>query len=111
MEAFSVYCCVLTPRFPNHAKDLLLYQMMILLTYHQSTSRAWLAYDQAFREHAAATNLTDWSEVNTQLFNFHSTGASVRGNPAHVPSEPQGAAASTSFADLGIMAGVLPHLL
>ena len=94
MEAFSVYCCVLTAHFPNRAKDLLLYQMMILRTYRQFTGRVWLAYDRAFRERAAATNLTDWSEVNTQLFNFHSAGASVRGAAAHVNSEPRGAVSS-----------------
>ena len=56
MEAFSVYCCVLTAHFPNHVKDLLLYQMLILRTYRQFSGRVWLAYDRAFREHAAATN-------------------------------------------------------
>ena len=94
MEAFSVYCCMLTAHFPNRAKDLLRYQMLILRTYRQFTGRVWLAYDRAFREHAAATNLTDWSEVNIQLFNFHSAGASVRGDAIHIPSEPRGAASS-----------------
>ena len=94
MEAFSVYCCVLMAHFPTRAKDLQLYQMMILRTHGQFTGRVWLSYDRAFREHAAATNLTDWSEVNTQLFNFHSARASVRGNAAHVSSEPRGTASA-----------------
>ena len=85
-----VYCCVFTAHFPNRAKDLPLYQMMILRTYRQFTRRVWLSYNRAFHEHAAATNLTDWSEVNTQLFNFHSAGASVRGEVARVSSEPRG---------------------
>ena len=95
MEAFSIYCCVLTAHFPNRAKDLLLYQMIILRPYRQFTGRVWLAYNRAFREHAAATNLTNWSEINTQLFNFHSAGASVRGDAAPVPSEPRGAVSAT----------------
>ena len=103
MEAFSVYCCVLMAHFPTRAKDLLLYQMMILRTHRQFTGRVWLSYDRAFCEHAAATNLTDWSEVNTQLFHFHSAGASVRGLAE--PRRP------SSSADRGITAGVLPHLL
>ena len=94
LEAFSVYCCVLTAHFPNRAKDLLLYQMMILRTYRQFTGPVWLAYDRAFREHSAATNLTDWSEINTQLFNFHSAGASVRGDAAYVPSQSHGTASA-----------------
>ena len=95
LEAFSVYCFVLTTHFPNRSKDLLLYQMLILRTYRQFTGRVWLAYDRAFREHAAATNLTDWSAVNVPLFNFHAAGASVRGrDSAIVSSEPRGAASS-----------------
>ena len=34
-------------------------------------------YDPACCEHAAATNHTDWSTINVQLFNFHGAGASV----------------------------------
>lgn len=94
MEAFSVYCCMLTAHFPNRAKDLLLYQMLILRTYRHFSGRVWLAYDRAIREHAAATNVTDWSAVNVQLFNFHAAGAAVRGDTANVSSEPHGAASS-----------------
>ncbi|KAL9987112.1 hypothetical protein ACROYT_G001362 [Oculina patagonica] len=94
MEALSVYCCVLTAYFPNRAKDLLLYQMMILRTYRHFSGRVWLAYDRVFREHAAATNLTDWSAVNVQLFNFYAAGAVVRGDAVNVLSEPHGAPSS-----------------
>ena len=94
MEAFSVYCCVLTAHFPNHAKDLLLYQMLILRTYRQFSGRVWLAYDRAFREHAAATNMTDWSAVNVQLFNFHAAGAVIHSDAANISREPRGAASS-----------------
>ena len=96
LEAFSVYCLVLTSQFPQWWKDLQLYQLLILRTYRQFTGRVWLAYDRAFREHAAATNLTDWSTLNVQLFNFHAAGASVRGHDAVTDStEPRGAASST----------------
>ena len=96
LEAFSVYCLVLTSQFPQRWKDLQLYQLLILRTYRQFTGRVWLAYDRAFREHAAATNLTDWSTLNVQLFNFHAAGASVRGHDAVTDStEPRGAASST----------------
>ena len=89
VEAFSVYCFVLTTHFPNRSKDLLLYRVLILQTYRQFTGRVWLAYDRAFREHTATTNLTDWSAVNVQLFNFHAAGASVHGgDSANVLSEP-----------------------
>ena len=50
LEAFSVYCLVLTSQFPQ------LYQLLILWTYRQFTGPVWLAHDEAFREHAAAAN-------------------------------------------------------
>ena len=33
----------------------------------------------AFRENAVATNLTDWSQLNSTLFSFHSAGGGWRG--------------------------------
>ena len=93
MEALSVYCCVLTAHSPI-LQRICCCIMMILRTYRQFNGRVSLAYDLAFRKHAAATSLMDWLEVNTQLFNFHSAGASVRGNAAHVPSEPHGVASN-----------------
>ena len=41
----------------------------------------WLSYDQAFREHAAATNLSDCSSINVKLFHFHAAGTSARQAP------------------------------
>ena len=76
LEAFSVYCLILNSHFLHHWKDLLHYQLLLLRTYRQFAGRVWLAYDLAFREHAAATNLTEWSIINVQLFNFHAAGAS-----------------------------------
>ena len=35
--------------------------------------------DKAFRQHAAATRLLDWSELNVRLFNFHTAGSAYRG--------------------------------
>ena len=91
-----MYCPVLTSQFPHRWKDLQLYQLLILQTYHQFTGRVWLAYDQVFREHAAATNLTDWLTLNIQLFNFHAAGASVCEHDAVTASnEPHRAASST----------------
>lgn len=96
MEAFSVYSFVLTSHFPHRWRDLSQYKLLILRTYQQFSNRFWLAYDRAFREHAAATNLTDWSNMNVQLFNFHAAGASTRGRGelANESAEPAGATSS-----------------
>ena len=55
--------------------------LLILRTHRQFTGRVWLAYDKAFRKHAAAMKLVDWSSINIQLYNFCTAGASVRGGP------------------------------
>ena len=96
MEAFSIYSPVLTSHFPHRWRDLSQYKLLILCTYQQFSNRVWLAYDQAFREHAAATNLTDWSNKNVQQFNFHAAGASTHGRGEFVneSAEPAGAASS-----------------
>ena len=93
MEAFSIYSPVLTSHFPHRWKDLCQYKLLLLRTYQQFVNRVWLAYDRAFREHAATTNLTDWSNINVQLFNFHAAGAFTRGHGeiADDPAEPAGA--------------------
>jgi len=88
MEAFSIFSMVLTSFFPHRWKDLTSYKLLILRTYRQLSGPVWLAYDKAFREHAAATKLTDWSDINSQLFNFHAAGASAR--------EPVGSGSSNS---------------
>ena len=77
-EAFSIFSLILATHFPSRWRDLTLYKLLILRTYRQFQGNAWLAYDRAFREHAAAARLTDWSSINVQLFNFHAAGSSVR---------------------------------
>lgn len=80
MEAFSIYAMILTTTFPGRWRDLMQYQLLILRTYQQFGGKAWRTYDRAFREHAAAVGLSDWSELNSQLFNFHTDGAPARNN-------------------------------
>ena len=92
-EAFSIYSLVLTSHFPNRWRDLMAYKLLILRTYRQFNGHVWLSYDQAFREHAAATRLTDWSGMNVQLFNFHAAGAGVR--PSSSAARPPTASEAT----------------
>ncbi|KAK3711920.1 hypothetical protein QZH41_000899 [Actinostola sp. cb2023] len=77
-EAFSVFSLVMTTYFPQRWRDILLYKLLIIRTYRLFSGRAWLAYDQAFREHAAAAQVVDWSQINVQLYNFHTAGSSPR---------------------------------
>ena len=97
MEAFVIFSLILVSSFPHRWKDLMQYQLLILRTYRHFSGRVWLAYDQAFREHAAATRLTDWSSMNVQLFNFHAVGSSVHGSSlpsSNESPEPRGSSSS-----------------
>ena len=96
-EAFTIFMLILTSYFPHCWKDLTSYQLLILRTCRQFSGCVWLAYDQAFRQHAAATKLVDWSAMNVQLFNFHAAGASVHSGSGGSLSElpkPSGADSS-----------------
>ena len=92
VEVFSTFTLVLTSYFPHRWKDLCQYQLLILQTHSQFAGRAWLSYNGASRQHAAATNLVGWSSINIQLFNFHAPGPSVhmRNNVSIGSSEPRG---------------------
>ena len=96
LEVFSIYSLVLTSHFPHQWKDLCQYKLLILRTYQQFSNPVRLAYDPAFCEHSAATNLTNWSNINVQLFNFHAAGTSTSGpcEFANESAEPSGASNS-----------------
>ena len=82
VEAFTIFSLVLTSFFHHRCKDLTLYKLLIMHTHCHFNGRVWLSYDQAFREHAAASKLVDWSVMDAQLFNFHAAGSSARGHPS-----------------------------
>ena len=96
-ETFTVFSLVLTSFYPHRWKDLTLYRLLILWIYRQFSGRVWHACNKAFREHAAATRLVDWSTMNTQLFTFHAGGASPHSpSLSSTPdsSEPVGSSSS-----------------
>ena len=64
---------VLVSFFPHRTPDLLLYNLLILRTAAQFGGGAWRNYDEAFRREAAARGLTDWSHMNVELYNVHTT--------------------------------------
>ena len=95
-EAFAIFSLILVTHFPHRWKDLMRYQLLILRTHRHFSGRVWLTCDQAFREHAAATRLTDWSCMDVQLFYFHAAGSSSRSSTAtHLADwEPSGSSGS-----------------
>ena len=96
-EAFAIYCLILVTYFPHRWKDLTQYQLLILRTHRHFTGQVWLAYNQAFREHAVATQLTDWSCMNVQLFNFHAAGSSACSSTSSHPPDGEAPGSSGSL--------------
>ena len=84
VEAFTLFAMVLTSFCTHCWRDLAAYELLILRTYRQFAGRVWLTYHQAFREHAAAIKLTDWSSINVQLYNSHAVGASAHSSSGTV---------------------------
>ena len=83
VEAFSIYTLIVCTSIPRRWRDLTTYKLLILRTYRQFQSTAWLTYDKAFRQHAAALNLTDWSELNV----FYTAGSAAK--PSHSIPQPR----------------------
>ena len=93
-----MYSVILTSHFPHRWHDLASLKLLILRTYRQFSGSAWCEYDKAFRQHAAASKLSDWSGINVQLFNFHTAGAGLR---SYVASNVSRTATGSSFEPLG----------
>ena len=81
-KPFPFFYLVLCSSFLHRWRDLTSYKPLILRTYCQFSGFCWLDYDRAFREYTAAENVTDWSKMHVQLFNYHTAGAQVRTRPA-----------------------------
>lgn len=77
IEAFSIYSLIICSYTPHRWRDLTDYKLLIIRTQRQFHNRVWLQYDEAFRQHAAASKLTNWSVMNSKLFSLYATGAPV----------------------------------
>ena len=67
-----IICCT----HPSRWQDMTQYKLLILRTACQFSSKAWLYYDMAFRNDTAVSGLTDWSHMNSDLYNFHTRNSS-----------------------------------
>jgi hypothetical protein len=96
-QAFSIFSLVLVTWFPHRARDLLLYELLILRTYSKFGRDAWRNYDEAFRRDAAARGLSDWSNMNVELFNIHTAAVRVPRSPSRVQHAGSSTPSSSFF--------------
>ena len=96
VQAFSIYSSIFCAHHPQRARDLWLYQLFIIRLAKQFHGLTWANYDKAFRRDAAARNITDWSQMNVELFNFHSAASHVdfAGQPRRTSTEARGSPSS-----------------
>ena len=105
-QAFSIYALILVSYHPHRAADLLRYHLLILRLASQFQGSAWCEYDEAFRRDAAARQITDWSNMHVELFNFHTGSGGPRSGASRsslgateTPNrwEPRGTSSATTF--------------
>jgi hypothetical protein len=58
---------------------------------------AWRNYDEAFRRDAAARGLSDWSNMNLELFNIHTASVRVPRSPSRVQHAGSSTPSSSFF--------------
>ena len=104
-EAFTIFQMVMCATHSHRWPDLTKYKLLIIQTARQSTSRAWMEYDLAFRKDAAATGASDWSKMNLDLYNFHLRSPAPIANPQSSTSPPVTVSASRGYISQP------PHLL
>ena len=118
IQAFTIYQWIFCSTYPSRWQDTTQYKLLILQMACQFPRPAWLNDDMAFRKDAAAYFLTDWSQMNLNLYNFHTRASStITGQSAprltswpipqpHRTSNPSVPSTPFSIVDPGMMAPV-----
>lgn len=76
------FILVMTTFWPTRVADFVRCQLLIMRTAQQFPGFAWPLYERAFRNHAAANKLNEWSHMNPKLFHFHVSGGDRVNSPA-----------------------------
>ena len=97
VEAFTVYMWIFCCTHPSRWHDVTQYKLLILQTARQFSGKAWLHYDSAFRKDTAASGLTDWSRMNSDLYNFHTRLPQQQFQPPTTSSLPSRSITSSSI--------------
>ena len=68
VECFNSYIAVITLLRSERARDLLAYMALVIRIAKQFPGQCWYNYDRAFRLQAAASNLINWAQINSDLY-------------------------------------------
>ena len=97
IECFNSYIAVITASHPERVGDLLAYMALIIRMAKQFPGRCWYSYDRAYRLEAAASNSKNWSQINSDLYHYHTSVAVKPQTQAARYSEPRGDSHSMIF--------------
>ena len=98
IQAFTIYQWIFCSTYPSRWQDTTQYKLLILQMACQFPRPAWLNYDMAFRKDAAAYFLTNWSQMNLNLYNFHTHASStITGQSAPRPTSLPHTSASSNI--------------
>ena len=81
VECFSSYIAIITSFRPERARDLLAYMALIIRIVKQFLGRCWYNYDRAFRPQVAASNFINWTQINFDLYHYHTSVAVQTSRP------------------------------
>ena len=77
MICFNAYTSILAIKQPERIRNLLAYSSMVTKASADYQGTPWLAYDIHFRQVAAVTKQTDWSQVNSSLWTQYFANAKI----------------------------------
>ena len=74
IQCFVVYLGVMSKKHPSAVPEMLAYMLTIIRAAQEFEDPAWILYDAAYRDKAAATKNLKWSQIDAGLYNQVFTG-------------------------------------
>jgi len=74
VQCFVVYMVAVAKKHPSALSEMVAYMLTIMKAAQEFEDPAWILYDAAYRDKAAATNTKTWSQIDTGLYNQIFTG-------------------------------------
>ena len=99
LRELRVSCDNVSPT--QRSRDLFAYMSLILRIAERFGGHAWLNYDRAFRQEAAASDLYNWSMMRADLYNYYTAGTSAPVNRDDTPYFRRRDSEAVSFARPG----------
>ena len=70
LKAFATYVAIMAQKNGGAVPELMAYMVSIIRAEEEYAEGAWVRYDAAYRQQAAACHNTAWSRVNPSLFSL-----------------------------------------